>query len=262
MAEGYISIGDALKLIPPFKGNKNEVLAFVGNVDTAFSVINPNQEDTLYKFVLTRISGEPRTAIIHRNFDNWPELKQFLRNSYLEKRTLDFHASQLFRSRQGKDERVSEWIQRIQTLGSQFRDAALLDSTEGAREGILDLSDRLRNICFVQGLHSDRIQTIVRSRNYRNFDEIAETALVEESAIVSKQDRYKGEGPAPNRCSSCGKIGHVSSKCFSREKREVRVNPIEVKRAENSQRFTCFRCGEKGHIARYCKKPPKKKEDK
>ena len=205
-AEGYISIGDALKLIPPFKGNKNEVLAFVGNVDTAFSVINPNQEDTLYKFVLTRVSEEPRTAIIHSNFDNWPELKQFLRNSYLEKRTLDLHATKLFRSRQGNDERVSEWMQRIQTLGSQFRDAALLDSTEGA-------------ICFVQGLHSDRIRTIVRSRNYRNFDEIAETALVEGSAIVSKQDRYKGEGPVPNRCSSCGKMGHVSSKCFSREKK-------------------------------------------
>jgi hypothetical protein len=32
---------------------------------------------------------------------------------------------------------------------------------------------------------------IVRSRNYRDFDEIAETALMEESAIVSKQDRYR-----------------------------------------------------------------------
>ena len=56
---------------------------------------------------------------------------------------------------------------------------------DGARERILDLADRLRNICFIQGLASDRIQTIVRSRNYQNFDETAETALVEESAIAS-----------------------------------------------------------------------------
>jgi hypothetical protein len=35
-------------------------------VDTAFGVINQVQKDVLYKFVLTRISGEPRTAISHR----------------------------------------------------------------------------------------------------------------------------------------------------------------------------------------------------
>jgi len=79
------------------------VLAFIGNVDTAFAVINPEQEAILYKFVLTRISGEPRTAISHRNLDSWAELKGFLQN-----RMLDFHAIQRFKARQGKDERVTD----------------------------------------------------------------------------------------------------------------------------------------------------------
>ena len=117
-------------------------------MDTAFAVINPVQEDVLYKFVLTRISGETRTAISHRNLADWEELKDFLKSSYIEKRTLDFHASQLFRARQGKDEKIAEWIQRIQTLGSQFRQSALLNCSDVARECILDLSDRLRNICL------------------------------------------------------------------------------------------------------------------
>jgi hypothetical protein len=115
----FISIGEALKLIPPFKGNKQKVLAFIGNVDTAFAVINLEQEAILYKFVLTRISGEPRTAISHRNIDNWTEIKEFLRNSYIQKQTLDYRASQLFKAKQAKDERVTDWIQRIQTLGSR-----------------------------------------------------------------------------------------------------------------------------------------------
>ena len=55
----FISVGEALKLVPYFKGDKQEVLAFIGNVDTAFAVINPVQEDVLYKFVLTWISGKP-----------------------------------------------------------------------------------------------------------------------------------------------------------------------------------------------------------
>ena len=59
MSREFIGVGEALKLVPSFKGNKQELLAFIGNVDTAFAVINPEQEAILYKFVLTRISGEP-----------------------------------------------------------------------------------------------------------------------------------------------------------------------------------------------------------
>jgi hypothetical protein len=58
-----------------------------------------------------------------------------------------------------------------------------------ARQGILDLSDKPRNIHFIQGLSSDGIQTIVRGRNWRDFDETAGTALIKERALVSKQDR-------------------------------------------------------------------------
>jgi len=92
----FISVGEALKLVPYFKGDKQEVLAFIGNVNMAFAAINPVQEDALYKFVLTWISGEPGP---HSNLDNWAELKDFLKNSYIEKRMLDFHASQLFKAR-------------------------------------------------------------------------------------------------------------------------------------------------------------------
>jgi hypothetical protein len=81
---------------------------------------------------------------------------------------LDFHATQLFKAKQEKFESVSEWVQRIQTLGFKFREA-----------GILTLSDKLRNICFIQGLFSDRIQTIFRNQNHDDFDGTAEMALEE-----------------------------------------------------------------------------------
>ena len=77
----------------------------------------------------------------------------------------------------------------MQKLGSKFREAALQDCELDERAGILTLADKLRNFCFVQGLYSDRIQTTVRSRNHSKFDYIAETALEEESAIFSKNER-------------------------------------------------------------------------
>ena len=59
------------------------------------------------------------------------------------------------------------------------------------RVGSVALADKLRNICFVQGISSHRTQTIVRSRNGNTFDETVETALEKESAIFSKNERYR-----------------------------------------------------------------------
>ena len=40
-------------------------------------------EGILFEFVLTRLV-ETRTAIVHRNLENWDELKEFLKNTYTE----------------------------------------------------------------------------------------------------------------------------------------------------------------------------------
>jgi hypothetical protein len=151
----YISVGEALKLVSPFKGEKRELMALISNVDTTFEVINPDNAGTLYKFVLTRISGEPRVAITHRNLENWEDLRTFLKNTYTEKRTLDFRATQLFGAKQGKNESITDWIQNIQRLSSKFSEAALQDCEDDEKTGIVALADKLRNICFVQGQNTD-----------------------------------------------------------------------------------------------------------
>jgi hypothetical protein len=77
----FISVGKALKLVAPFKGEKRDVLAFIANVDMAFEVTDPRNVGTLFKFMLKRIRGEPRTAITHMNLENWEELREFLKNT-------------------------------------------------------------------------------------------------------------------------------------------------------------------------------------
>jgi hypothetical protein len=67
-----VPVSEALKLVTPFKGDKQEVMEFVANVDNESEVIDHSKAD--------RISGEPRIAITHRNLENWEELKAFLRN--------------------------------------------------------------------------------------------------------------------------------------------------------------------------------------
>jgi hypothetical protein len=193
--------------------------------------------------------------------ENWEELIEFLKNTYTEKRTLDYHANQLFSTKQSKPESVLEWIRRVQKFGSKFREAALQDCEQDWKTGILTLADKLRNICFVQGLYSDRIQTIVRSRNHASFDDIAETALEEESALFSKNERYKSsnansEGP---NCSNCNKLGNVASRYYLKDRKVTGVNQLSVRNEnrENNSDITCYNCQGRGHMAKNCRKPKK-----
>jgi len=158
-------------------------------------------------------------------------------------------------------ENVSEWKQRLQKLGSKFREAALQDCEADERPGILTLADKLRNICFVQGLYSDRIQTIVRSRNHSTFDDIAETALEEESAIFSKTERHKNSNSNTEslKCTNCHKLGHIASRCYLKERKEARVNQLLVKNENRENNGdVCYNCQGRGHIARHCRKPRKR----
>lgn len=63
----------------------------------------------------------------------WGELSEFLKNTYTEKRMLDYHANQMFTIKQTKVESVSDWIQCIQKLGTKFREAALQDCEQEDR---------------------------------------------------------------------------------------------------------------------------------
>jgi hypothetical protein len=130
-------------------------LAFIGNVNTAFEVTDPRNATIWCKFVLTRISRDTRTTIAHRNLENWGELREFLKNTHTEKRRLDYHTNQLFSTKQTKVENVSDWIQHIEIWESKFRETAFQDHKQEEKAGILMLSNRLRNICFVQGLYTE-----------------------------------------------------------------------------------------------------------
>jgi hypothetical protein len=54
-------------------------------------------------------------------------------------------------------------------------------------------------------------------------------------------------------------MGYVSSKCFSKTKRENRVSQFSVKKNSHTRDVTCFACGEKGHFAKELKNSRKKR---
>jgi len=79
----HVSVSEVFKLVTQFKGDRRKALAFSANVHTAFKVTNPRNMDMLRKFVLTRVSGEPRIAARRSHLECWEELKEFLKNTYI-----------------------------------------------------------------------------------------------------------------------------------------------------------------------------------
>jgi hypothetical protein len=155
-----------MKLIPhPFDGNKKRLREFIENVDMAFELVHPRKHDTLLKFVKTKITGDARSKLIIRDLmHTWALVKGILEENYAVQCTLDFYACRMFSAIQEKGEGVTSWGSRIDEMQTELREAAKRVCKPEELLGVIGLINHLGKACFIQGLHNERIQTIVRSR--------------------------------------------------------------------------------------------------
>jgi hypothetical protein len=80
-------------------------------------------------------------------------------------RTLDLYACRMFRARQERGEDVHSWGSRIHETQTELRGAAKRVYKHDELLGAIGLIGHLVKACFVQGLHNEWMQTIVRNRN-------------------------------------------------------------------------------------------------
>lgn len=95
--------------------------------------------------------------------------------------------------------------------------------------GAVRLINHQGKACFIQGLHNDRIQTIVRSRGESILlTQTIEISLEEEGAILSVREKSGATVPLL-RCHKCSKLGHTANKCRCSEKiPHTRVREVNV----------------------------------
>jgi hypothetical protein len=181
---------------------------------------------------------------------NWELVKAILEENYATRHTLDYYACKMFGARQGKNESIASWGNKIDELQTDLREAARMVCRPEEILGAIGLINHLGKACFIQGLSNERIQTIVRSRGESILLSQAIELSEEECAILSVKERSPSaaNGP-PLRCNRCNQPGHVASKYNELNK----FSPGSVKTV-----LSCFNCGREGHIARNCRRPTNK----
>lgn len=243
----YCSIAEAMKLVTyPFDGDKRKLREFVENVDVVFELVDPSKHDILLKFVKAKITGDARSKLMVRDLTHsWDLVKAILEENYATRRTLDYYACKMFNARQSKGESIASWGNKIDELQTDLREAARRVCKLEEIQGAIGLINHLGKACFIQGLHNERIQTVVRSRGESILlSQAIEISLEEESAILSVKERSTSaaNGP-PLRCNKCNKLGHTANRCMS----SYRFPNADVKAVSS-----CFSCGSGSHIAKDC----------
>lgn len=259
----YCKVSEAIKLVTcTFEGDKHKLREFIDNVDTAFEITDPNNHALLLKFVKAKITGEARSKLIIKALTTtWESIRTILEDNYSIRRTIDFYACQMFNAKQGAQESIVAWASRLDGLQTQFKEAAARSCEVSELGGAVSLIFMMGRACFTQGLYSERIQTIVRSRDAKmNFSQCVEVALEEESALMSNRDKgthsnnHRKDNKPVLKCYGCGKQGHIAAQCFQKK----RTLPVSVRTVNQEGRGKYYSGqagnGHKGMECHYCKK--------
>jgi len=89
-----------------------------------------------------------------------------LEENYSVRGTLDYYAHRAFVSKQNPNETISQWGLRMGTVCARKHLEDLAWNIE-KREGRGDMIDLFIRVCFIQGLHDDRIKTMVKAKGGR-----------------------------------------------------------------------------------------------
>lgn len=252
--EDNLNFGVLTKFIKPFDGDKNKLTSFLRNCENALTLASSLQKNILFQYILSQLEGKAESACALKIFDNWSELKSFLKTTFGESKHRDHLFLDLQQCKQKSNESVTQYSLRIETCLARLQ----TDITHSTRDST-ELKGRIANTedlalhTFLLGLPC-HISTILRCRNPSNLNEAINLAIQEE-----KLQNYllQTQRAAEPRCKICGRTGHPERNCSMNRKRPVynRERPVHNVTNNLSQHPSTSAAASQNppKVCRYCK---------
>ena len=246
-------LDSALKMIPEFHGNRNDLHKFLACCDiVAASCTTQNHQESLINVIKTKLCGAAYNLIKYKNFATWADLKPILQQQYLEKRTIAQLQTELVNSRQRSNEDVITFANRLERLTLDLTDACITSEGEDAADVIQSLNNKCCLKAFVDGLNNP-IRLVIKASRFPTFEEAVAAACEEERS--TKTSKFHNNFRTTNQinCFKCGKRNHKAEDCYSSLPRYPKTE-IKTETNINKVNVTCRYCKKPGHTIEQCRK--------
>lgn len=237
------------KFINSYDGSRDTLNSFIVNCNNVYELATEIQKPIVFKYILSQLRGKAEVACSIKEFNNWEQLKEFLKNQFGVRKHYSHLLTELQDSKQGPQDSVSEFALRIETSLSQLLTEISI-STSKLKElpGRSAAMEDLALHHFVIGLNP-RISAIVRCRSPKTLNEAINFAISEEKI---QQSIYKKNPMSNENRVSRFKINTSQARRFS-DQTQVRNN-IFPKTPVVANTIVCRYCKFPGHSIENCKK--------
>lgn len=177
-------------MIPKYDGDRNRLHEFIDNCTTALSLIKESHTNILFSIIKTKLSDKARALIRNREFETWKSSKDHLLDGYSDRRTQGQWQLELHSCKQGNNESVMSFSNRIENCYIKLLSTMDLDMSAENRKIYTEILQQQALNVFLMGLCQD-IAVIVKSRYPKNLEDAVRLALNEEQETKSKSEIAK-----------------------------------------------------------------------
>lgn len=263
--EEYLDLGLALRNVKSFDGNEPGKLdEFILSCEAVWEMIRPRQRPTLLALIRSgKLEDRATREMKHKNIGTLADLKYELEALYGKRESLAALQYEFCQLRQGPKESVSTYSTRVERLTVEVIEKLCERVGPEGAPAIETATRWSAQMNFENGLN-ERIQTIVRSRNYLTLHDSVVGALEVEKMVGSHSEKGgNGGGRNPRQslsavegtrgCFTCGSTGHLARDCSRKSGRRSLPVPTSSQQV-NQVEITCHFCGKTGHVWKDCRK--------
>lgn len=238
-----------LKFIKPYDGSRETLNSFIINCNNAYDLANASQKAIIFKYIICQLQGKAEVACSIKEFQNWDQLKEFLKTQFSDRKHYSHLLMELQESKQLPTENVSKFALRIETHLSQLLTEITFNNSKVKElPGRMASMEELALHHFLIGLQP-RISNIVRCKSPKTLNEAVNFAVSEEriQETLYKRNLHVDNKPRtrPNPTFTNPNI-----------RQPMQTRPAESSRPMFRPRdpITCRYCKFPGHSIENCRK--------